>query len=143
VADKVLQELNLSQRSLRQNLLAEDIRDLLDSNALARLVVGRRTHNAVGALSQLFGHRVPLVDNEVLVEDFEDLTALQTLIAHADCCYRELLLQKIGTRTRWRVDSNELCVSRMAEFSSQPILKLINMREIRKVTDPAATQAFR
>jgi hypothetical protein len=32
--------------------------------------------NAVGTLSQLFGHRVPLVNNKVLVEDLEDLAAL-------------------------------------------------------------------
>ena len=32
--------------------------------------------NAVGTLAQLLGHRVPLVDDEVLVEDLEDLAAL-------------------------------------------------------------------
>jgi hypothetical protein len=89
VADKVLKQLYLTQRSLRQDLLAEDIGDLLDSDALARLIVRCGADNAVGTLSKLFGHGVAFVDDKVLVEDFEDLAALQ--VAHADgvevgCC---------------------------------------------------------
>lgn len=32
--------------------------------------------NAVGTLSQLFRHRVSLIDDEILVKDLEDLAAL-------------------------------------------------------------------
>lgn len=39
----MLQELNLSQRPLRQNLFAEDICDFLDSDAFSRLTVGSST----------------------------------------------------------------------------------------------------
>ena len=76
VADKVLEQLYLPQRPLRQNLLAKNIRDLLDSDALTRLVVCRGADNAVSTLSQLFGHGVALVNDEVLVEHFEHLAAL-------------------------------------------------------------------
>lgn len=41
-----------------------------------------RPYNAISALAQLFGHSISLVDNEVLVEDFEDLSPLQ--IGHHD-----------------------------------------------------------
>jgi hypothetical protein len=44
----VLQQFDLTERALGQDLLAEDIGDLLDGHAFARLVVGRRT---VGTLS--------------------------------------------------------------------------------------------
>jgi hypothetical protein len=91
----MLQQLDLSQRSLGQDLLAEDIGDLLDGDALVRRVVGRSAgrkcqlhpsptaksvdipDDAVGTLAQLLGHIVPLVDNELLVEDLEDFAALQ------------------------------------------------------------------
>lgn len=33
--------------------------------------------DAIGTLSQLLGHSVSLVDNEVLVEDLEDLASLE------------------------------------------------------------------
>lgn len=33
--------------------------------------------NAVGALAQLLGHSVSLIDNEFLVENLEDLAALE------------------------------------------------------------------
>jgi hypothetical protein len=45
----VLQQLDLAQRALGQDLLAEDIGDLLDGHAFARLVVGRRTVHALSA----------------------------------------------------------------------------------------------
>jgi hypothetical protein len=84
----VLQQLDLAQRALGEDLLAEDIGDLLDGYAFAGLVVGGRTggtlsasylraatcrrvlpDNAVRALAQLLGHVVALVDDELLVED--------------------------------------------------------------------------
>jgi hypothetical protein len=40
---EVLQKLDLSKRSLGQDLLAEDIGDLLDGNALSSLIVCRST----------------------------------------------------------------------------------------------------
>ena len=81
----MLQELDLPQRPLGQNFFAEDISDLLDGNALAAgLGVRGGTDDAVGALADLFGHRVALVDDEILVEDFEDLTALQRWVGHVD-----------------------------------------------------------
>lgn len=43
MATKVLQQFNLSQGSLGENLLAEDISDLLDCYAFACLVVCCRT----------------------------------------------------------------------------------------------------
>lgn len=33
-------------------------------------------YDAIGTLSQFLGHRISLVNNEVLVEDLEDLPAL-------------------------------------------------------------------
>ena len=39
MASKVLEELNLAQGALRQDLLAEDIGDLFDSNSLVGLTV--------------------------------------------------------------------------------------------------------
>lgn len=97
VASEVLQQLDLAQGALGEDLFAEDIGDLLDGDALAGLVVGRGAvdgsismciliqyvraacrcpslpDNAVGALAQLLCHIVPLVDDELLVEDLEDL----------------------------------------------------------------------
>lgn len=43
---EVLKQLDLSQRTLRQDLLAEDIRDLLDRNPLIRLLIRRSTTSA-------------------------------------------------------------------------------------------------
>jgi hypothetical protein len=84
----VLQQLDLAQRALCEDLLAEDIGDLLDGHAFAGLVVGGRTvgtlsasrlrpaacgrvlpDNAVRALAQLLGHVVALVNYKLLVED--------------------------------------------------------------------------
>jgi chorismate-pyruvate lyase len=39
---KMLQQLDLSQRTLGQNLLAKNIRNLLDRNSFARLIVRGR-----------------------------------------------------------------------------------------------------
>jgi len=47
----VLQQLDLTQRTLGEDLLAEDIGDLLDGHALARLVVGCRTAGSLSALN--------------------------------------------------------------------------------------------
>lgn len=102
----MLEELDLTQCSLGQNLLAEYIGDLLDSDALVGLVVHSGTSivesrtvspnpiwwsknaqqrnaghdnlpdNTIGALAQLFGDRVALVNDKVLVEDLEGLATL-------------------------------------------------------------------
>ena len=42
LASEVLQQLDLTQSALGQDFLAENIGDLLDGDALARLVVGGR-----------------------------------------------------------------------------------------------------
>jgi hypothetical protein len=42
LASEVLQQLDLTQSALGQDFLAENIGDLLDRDALARLVVGGR-----------------------------------------------------------------------------------------------------
>lgn len=92
---EVLQQLDLAQSALGEDLFAEDICNLLDSNTLTGLVVdgsagGNRQQmyhggvsfggalaglpdNSIGALTKLLGHSVALVDDEVLVEDLEDL----------------------------------------------------------------------
>ena len=73
----MLQKLYLTQRSFCQDLLAEDIGNFLDSHPVAGLVVGCSTDDPVRSLSQLFGDGVALVDDEVLIENLEDLAALQ------------------------------------------------------------------
>ena len=47
MTSKMLQQLYFPQRSLRQNLLAEDIGDLLDSHTFLSLGVGRRTVTSI------------------------------------------------------------------------------------------------
>jgi hypothetical protein len=89
VTSEVLQELDLAQRSLRKDLLAEHIGDLLDSYPLSSLAIGSSTStvsamlwrifsatipdNAICALTQLFCDGVSVINNEILVEDFEHL----------------------------------------------------------------------
>lgn len=46
----MLQQLDLSQSALGQNLLAEDVGDLFDSDAFAGLVVGGRTGGEVSMM---------------------------------------------------------------------------------------------
>lgn len=133
MATKVLQQFNLSQGSLGENLLAEDIGDFLDCYAFASLVVccctaiapsvqahhsqllglhrrqgtpskhhrllpvyatkGLRMesvdlpNNAVRALAQLFGHIVALVNDEILIEYLEDLSALKICHIMPGCGY--------------------------------------------------------
>lgn len=82
VPTEVPKQLDLAQSTLGQDLLAENIGDLLDSHTLVCLVVGGRAHYSVRALSELFRHGVPLVNHEILIEDFEDLSALEALLAH-------------------------------------------------------------
>lgn len=91
----MLQQFDLAQGSLGQDLLAEDIGDLLDCHTISTCCILRGTassdqypserlivrvilpDNAVCALSQLFRHNIPLVHDEVLVEDLEGLSACQ------------------------------------------------------------------
>jgi len=82
VPAEVPQQLDLAQSALGQDLLAENISDLLDSHPFIRLVVGRRAHDSIRPLSKLFRHGVALVYHEVLVEDFEHLSALEILLTH-------------------------------------------------------------
>lgn len=84
MSSEMLQQLYLTQSSLRENLLAEDISDFLDGDAFARLIVRRRADDAISTLPKLFGDGVPLVDDEVLVEHLEDLSALQCGVSHSE-----------------------------------------------------------
>lgn len=51
--------------------------DLLDSDTLSCGIVGGSANDTIGALSQLFGYIVPLIDNKLLVEDLEHFAALK------------------------------------------------------------------
>ena len=104
VSSEVLQQLDFTQRSLRQDLLGEYIGHLLDCDTLAGLVVGGCADDTVRALSQLFGNRVALVHYEVLIKDLEDLAALQRWVAHAD---------RLGSA---RVDSWTVNLERVSDF---------------------------
>lgn len=93
MSSEVLQKLDLSQGSLRQDLFAEDICNLLDRNSLSRLGIGRSTvavsHKqspnatsnspdySVCTLAKLFCNCVFLVYDEVLVEHLKDLSAAE------------------------------------------------------------------
>lgn len=77
MSPEMLQQLHFSQGTLGQDLLAEHIGDLLDSNALAGLAIGGGADNTICTLTQLFRHRVPLVDDELLVEDLERLASIE------------------------------------------------------------------
>lgn len=94
---EVLEQLDLTKGALRQDLLAEDICHLLDGDTLAGLDVGSRAcfngqhvsneklipraeylpHDTIGSLTKLLGHIVLFVHDKVLVENLEDLAALQ------------------------------------------------------------------
>lgn len=50
--------------------------------------------NTIGSLPKLFGHIIAFVDNEVLIEDLEDLTALEV-------CHLEA-----GNLKEWRIRRN-------------------------------------
>lgn len=87
---EVCKQLQLTQRTLGEDLLAEDVGELLDGHAFSRLVVGRGADNAIRALAHLFRDRVAFVDDEVLVEDLEDLAAVQRRVAHFVLCLLRL-----------------------------------------------------
>jgi hypothetical protein len=95
---EMLQQLDLSQRALCENLLGEDIRNLFDCDTfvglsirggageyrcqqrfkteevrLAQSQMADLPNNTVRTLTKLLGHGVPLINDEVLVEDLKDL----------------------------------------------------------------------
>jgi len=126
MAPEVLQQLDLAQGALGQDLLAEDIGDLLDGDALVGLVVyggavergalvsarrgrergvsqktaARIPDNTVSSLAQLLGDSISLVDDEVLVKHLEHLTALE--ISHGGQCARCRGVQSYGSTAWWR-----------------------------------------
>jgi hypothetical protein len=51
--------------------------DLLDRDTFSRCVVRCRAHDTVSSLSQLFRNVISLIYDELLVEDLEDLSALE------------------------------------------------------------------
>lgn len=91
MSSEMLKQLDFSQGSLRQNLLAKDICDFLDGNSLTSLAICCSTvclsmsgspelvpnapNNTICTLSELFCHSVAFIDNEILIEDLEDLSA--------------------------------------------------------------------
>ena len=82
MCSEVLEELDLSQGTLCQYLLAEDIGDLLDGDAFPSMCVCGSTDDAICALSQFFRYIVSFINDKILVEDFEDLAASE--IRHID-----------------------------------------------------------
>ena len=82
VLPKMLQQFDLSKSTFCQYLLAEDICDLLDGDSFASMCVCGSTDDAICALSQFLCHIVSFINDEVLVEDFEDLAASE--IRHVD-----------------------------------------------------------
>lgn len=78
MAPKVLQQLDLAQRSLGQDLLAEDVSELLNRHSVVVSVAFGCAHYAIRSLAQLLGHRESPIADELLIEDVERLA-----IAHA------------------------------------------------------------
>jgi hypothetical protein len=95
MSSEMLEELDLSQRTLCQDLLAENIGHLLDRNAFLGLGIRRGTaeiiesgyalsgkcdslpDNTISTLPKFLCDGVSLVDDEVLVEDLEDLSSYE------------------------------------------------------------------
>ena len=121
LTSKVLEQLDLAQCTLREDLLAEDIGHLLDSDpfpgvdvrcsadpshfsaerCMRRRGSGRRDQtrhvpdDAIGTLPQLLGHVISLIHSKVLVEDLEDLATLR--IRHGrGWCGRQRMAQAEG-----------------------------------------------
>ena len=75
VSSEMLQQLDLTQGSLCENLLAEHVGDLLDCDSFSSMAISCRADNAICALAQFFCDSVTLINDEVLIEDLEDLSA--------------------------------------------------------------------
>jgi hypothetical protein len=95
----MLEQLDLSQRSLRKNLLAKHICHLLDSNTRIRLLVGSGAKkrsasiatvdlgsalpdDSIRSLSEFLCHIILLIDHKLLIENLEDLAALEIGCSH-------------------------------------------------------------
>jgi len=100
MSSEMLKQLYLAQSTLGQDFFAEDIGNLLDRNTFLSLGIRCCTivtrvisifstidpnqpqesqgipDNTISTLSKLFRHSISLIDDEVLVEDLEDLSAL-------------------------------------------------------------------
>jgi hypothetical protein len=95
MSPEVLQELNLSQCTLSQNLLAEDISDLLDRNTFLGLSIRRGTvekiesayalsracdgvpDNTISTLTKLLCDRVSFINDKVLVKNLKHLSSYE------------------------------------------------------------------
>nr|POE54347.1 hypothetical protein CFP56_41286 [Quercus suber] len=114
MATEMLQQLDLAQSALRQNLLAKNIGDLLDRDALSAVCVGRGTYDAVRALAKLFGDSVALFDDKVLIEDLEDLAAGKARVGHEGrrgvVEEDEEIVEVVNTRSEERGVEFEECV---------------------------------
>jgi len=75
MSSEMLQQLQLTQCSLRKNLLGEHVRDFLDRNTFSVGCVGSGTDDTVSPLSKLLRNYVAIVDDEILIENFEGLSS--------------------------------------------------------------------
>ena len=122
VTTEVLQQLDLTQSSLRKDLLAEHIGDLFDGHTFAgcsircgaSVVSAEPLYNvfatipddAVCALTQLFCDGVSFVNNEILIEDLEGLAPSQ--VPHI--CYVLVLLWVLLLCLLWHKYIGQLVV---------------------------------
>lgn len=78
MSPEMLQQLNLSQSTFRQDLLAEHVRDFFDSNAVARDHVGGGTAWELLAIHSLTPTPIPLaasVDIDTIRDNRQQLTS--------------------------------------------------------------------
>lgn len=137
MATEVLEEFDLSQGTLGQDLLAEDICDFLDGNTFASLTVGRCTvipsaviwtaaptnvpDNTICTLAELFCNSVSLINNEILVEHLKHLAAgeITHVGLYSDYSDRlegvELEQEAMKTSSTPRQQEKEICCNRAAE----------------------------
>ena len=113
----MLQQLDLTQGSLCENLLAEYVGDLLDRNAFTSVAVGSRADDAICALAELFCNSIALINDKVLVEDLEDLPACH--VTHDCVCPlgegvsrgKDSRVRSFGERlVRLQCESRSVCV---------------------------------
>lgn len=122
MTSEVLQELDLSQGTLCQYLLTEDICNLLNGNPFPSLCICGSTDDAICALSQFFRHIVSFIHDEILVEDFEDLAASE--IRHIDgasaqCSGRERGIARDASISQMFCERREQAISLTAVESNR------------------------
>ena len=134
----MLQEFNFTEGTFGQDLLAEDIGDLLDCNSVACSIIcssavdrsvsgGTWTEekcnsgvrhspdDAVCALTKLFRYGVPVINDEILIEDLEVLAALK--LCHYACA------QSLARQGRGLVQDHERFLKMTGTRSSSMALQ--------------------